>query len=96
MMETFKQFLKDCWYAPFWLKLTNSIWLAILVTILVGGSYWIANFYETTTIDPDSALGVFATFMIFIPVIAIFAARAAYDWLARKVLTHFGFIELKE
>ena len=96
LIADIRQFLLDCVYAPLWLKITNGIWLAMLVALIWGGTLGVIHFYETTTIDPHSALGVLATFVMLLPVVAIFVVRSAYEWAATKILLHFGFIEQKE
>ena len=95
-----KQFLKDCWYAPLWLKLTNGLWIAIVVSMFWISVSWILNIAETTNPDPhtweSTALGMTFMFFPFIFVVVLFTVKFIYEWVARKVLTHFGFIELKE
>ncbi len=93
MKDYLKQFLLDCWYAPLWLKLTNAGWLAILVAIIWGGTVWMVDFYETTTIDPNSVLGVLASFLPIVVVATVFIARSTYEWVVTRILRYFGFIE---
>ena len=70
--------------------LAQIVWLVIFASTFIGGVYWVINFYETTTIDPGSVLGVLATFIIFVPVAAVFL----FQWLYGKILTtFFGFKE---
>ena len=78
--------VKDWGFVEWLIQVT---WLIILVCIVGGGSYWVVNFYETTTLDPNSLLGILATFIILVPVIGIFLAQ----WLFKQVLLMLGFKE---
>ncbi len=77
--------MKDWGFAEW---LAQILWLIIFVSTFVYGINWVINFYETTTIDPNSVLGVLATFIIFVPIAALFL----FHWLYGKILTtFFGF-----
>ena len=95
-----KQFAKNCWYAPLWLKITNGLWLSIFVALLWGGTYWMVNTIETADPQPHTLEGnlLGMLFMLFplIMVAIIFTLRFAYEWIATKILVRFGFIESKE
>lgn len=99
-MNTIKQFLSDCWYAPTWLKLTNGLWLAILVTVFWTGVSWFVNVIETTTPEPqtlqEGLLGASVMLFPLLFVFVLFGLRFAYEWAATKILLHFGFIEQKK
>ena len=92
-----KQFAIDCWYAPMWLKLTNSIWLVILVSLFWFSVSWFVEFVEVADPEPKSLeSGLLGMFVMLFPLIftfVLFGLRTAYEWIATKILVRFGFIE---
>ena len=71
--------------APLRQWVAEITWLSILVAMFYYGIYGIIGFFETTQLDPDSAMGWFVSFLPVYFVVAIFAVHAAYSTIVKTV-----------
>ena len=82
-------------YAPWYEWVAQITWLAILVSSFyygVHGVVFLLHYASEIGVDPNGAVGILLTFVIFLPVIAIFLAH----WLYRKLIRFlFSFAGVK-
>ena len=99
--ESFKEYNREVWlefymrwnYAPWYEWVAQITWLAILVSIFYYGTHGIISlmhYASDTGVDPDGAVGILLTFVIFLPVIAIFVAHWLYGKLIRFIFSKFS------
>lgn len=76
----------DYWHkASLRMWVAEILWLAILVAMFYYGIYGTIGFFETTTLDPHSALGLFMSFLPLWFVFAIFMAHWGFSSLVKTI-----------
>ena len=61
------------------------LWLIILVAMFYYGAHGIVGFFKTTTIDPNSGLGWFVSFLPLYFVAVLFAVHAVFSRIVSAV-----------
>ena len=63
----------------------ETLWLIILVAMFYYGVYGIIDFFSTTELDPNSALGYFVSFLPLWFVFAVFIVHWGFSSLVKVV-----------
>ena len=99
--ESFKEYNRDAWlefymrwnYAPWYEWVAQITWLAILVSLFyygVQGVIFSLHYASGAGVDPNGLVGALMTFVIFLPVVAIFVAHWLYGKLIRFLFRCFN------
>ena len=99
--KAFQEYNKEAWATQVaiwkdwawqeWVAQTG--WLVILVAILYYGVHGIIaslKYASESGVDPNGPIGILLTFIIFVPVIAIFVAHWLYSKFVHFLFTKFA------
>jgi len=96
--KSFKEYSVNTWiefyttwrYAPWYEHVAQITWLVILVSLFYYGAHGVVSILHYASdagVDPNGAIGILLTLVIFLPVIAIFVAHWLYGKLMRAIFS---------
>jgi len=99
--QSFKEYNREVWlefymrwnYAPWYEWVAQITWLVILVAIFYYGVHGIIDtlhYASDVGVDPNGPVGILLTFIIFLPVVAVFVAHWLYGKLLRFIFSKFA------